>query len=123
MQSSIFLAVTSFFIANATGDASSPFGFLREFGFPVAVAVALWLRLERYQKDERADRKVSEDARLAILAKLQSNLETSQSDMKLLSREAINAQNANAAAMRMLTRKIKSAAPCLTVPPEEDDNA
>lgn len=119
MQPSLFLVVTSLVIANTVNGDPSWVGVLKEFGFPIAAAIALWLRLERYQKDDRADRKASEEARLAILAKLQSNLETSQSDMKALARESIKAQNANAAAMRMMTRKLKTSAPCSTLPQDD----
>jgi len=93
-------------VAQMPSDSSAPLAFLERYGFPVLVSVALWLRLERNQKDERDDRKASEQERLKALEALKEAVENGQSAHFELAVKAVESNNAHAAAVAALSEKL-----------------
>lgn len=84
----------------------SPMAFLERYGFPVLVSVVLWLRLERNQKDDRADRLSSDQARLDTLKSIKDLVENGQTAHFELAVKAVESTTSHAAAVAALTEKL-----------------
>lgn len=104
-----FAIFAMFFSAVAQADMSansSTMVFLERYGFPVLVSVALWLRLERNQRDDRADRLASDKERLAALESLKEAVENGQTTHFELAVKAVESNNVHAAAVASMSEKL-----------------
>ena len=123
MSTKLLITLLPLFAATAVTSSSIP-EFIERYGFPVAVAVALWLRMERTEQQnrddrmaaekERVDRQAASDAeRLTALKDLHNVIQDGHRVMHQAVKDGTRAHNDNATAMRMMTRKMRQVVPCM----------
>lgn len=104
-----FACIALLFSTFATVDASNGIvEVIERYGFPTLVSVVLWLRLERNQKDDRADRLASDREWLTAISALTAKVDAGQQAHLKLALDAVRATDRNASALESVADKLKS---------------